>query len=146
MDHAQRAQALFLEGYNCAQATFGAFCDVTGLEFETAIRLASGLGGGMGRMRGVCGACAAAGMGGGRLRACTTMDRFWAPKIARATARFCAGSCSKTRTARPRPARARRSITPTGPAPGMCTARRSWWTPFLKKRAGTPLMQFDEAC
>ena len=56
MDHAQRAQALFLEGYNCAQATFGAFCDVTGLEFETAIRLASGLGGGMGRMREVCGA------------------------------------------------------------------------------------------
>lgn len=68
MDHAQRAQALFLEGYNCAQATFGAFCDVTGLEFETAIRLASGLGGGMGRMREVCGACTAAFMVMGLLR------------------------------------------------------------------------------
>ena len=143
MDHAQRAQALFLEGYNCAQATFGAFCDVTGLEFETAIRLASGLGGGMGRMREVCGACTTTYRA---KRACTNRYSFWRRIFARATARFCAGSCSKTRTARPRPARARRSITPTGPAPGMCTARRSWWTPFLKKRAGTPLMQFDEAC
>lgn len=59
MDHVKRAEELFLQGYNCAQATFAAFCDVTGLEFETALRLVSGMGGGMGKLREVCGACSA---------------------------------------------------------------------------------------
>lgn len=54
--HAQRAGALFREGYNCAQSVFCAFCDVTGMEFETAARLSSSFGGGMGRLREVCGA------------------------------------------------------------------------------------------
>ncbi len=30
MNHEEKAQALFLEGCNCAQAVFAAFCDVTG--------------------------------------------------------------------------------------------------------------------
>lgn len=54
--HIEEARALFLEGYNCAQAVFAAFCDVTGMERETALRLSSSFGGGMGRMREVCGA------------------------------------------------------------------------------------------
>ena len=54
--YGEKAKALFAEGYNCAQAVFAAFSDVTGIEFETAIRLSSGFGGGMGRMREVCGA------------------------------------------------------------------------------------------
>ena len=45
-----------MEGYNCAQAVFAAFCDVTGLEREYALRLSSSFGGGMGRLREVCGA------------------------------------------------------------------------------------------
>ena len=56
MDHAEKARALFLEGYNCAQAVFCAFDDLTGLDRETSARLASSFGGGMGRMREVCGA------------------------------------------------------------------------------------------
>ena len=55
MDHAEQAGKLFLEGYNCAQAVTCAFDDLTGLDRETAARLSSSFGGGMGRMREVCG-------------------------------------------------------------------------------------------
>ena len=55
MDHAKRARDLFLEGYNCAQAVACAFCDLTGLDQETMARLSSSFGGGMGRLREVCG-------------------------------------------------------------------------------------------
>lgn len=57
MDHRERAVSLFMEGYSCAQSVFGAFSDVTGLDFDTAMRLSSSFGGGMGRMREVCGTC-----------------------------------------------------------------------------------------
>jgi C_GCAxxG_C_C family probable redox protein len=57
---AQRAKALFQEGYNCAQAVLLAFGDVTGLPDATAAKLASGFGGGIGRMREVCGAVSGA--------------------------------------------------------------------------------------
>lgn len=56
MTKGENAKALFLEGYNCAQAVFGAFSDELSLDFETAIKLSSGFGGGMGRLREVCGA------------------------------------------------------------------------------------------
>ena len=56
MDHVILAGDLFLEGYNCAQALAVAFCDVTGMEKQTAAKLAAPFGGGMGRMREVCGA------------------------------------------------------------------------------------------
>lgn len=52
----RRAVKLFLEGYNCAQALYGAFSPLLGVEEETALRLASPFGGGFGRMREVCGA------------------------------------------------------------------------------------------
>ena len=56
MDHGMKAAQLFLGGYNCAQSVAVAFCDVTGLEEDFAAKLASSFGGGMGRMREVCGA------------------------------------------------------------------------------------------
>lgn len=49
------AYELFMKGYNCSQAVAGAFADVLGLDFETVVKLCSGFGGGMGRMREVCG-------------------------------------------------------------------------------------------
>lgn len=55
VNHADRARALFLEGYNCAQAVVCAFGDVTGLDVDAAARLASSFGGGLGRLREVCG-------------------------------------------------------------------------------------------
>ena len=46
----------FNEGYNCAQAVFAAFSDKYGIDKDTAMKLSSSFGGGMGRMREVCGA------------------------------------------------------------------------------------------
>jgi len=59
MDHGELAKSLFLEGYNCAQAVFCAFSDVTGLDRDAAARLSSSFGGGMGRLREVCGGVSA---------------------------------------------------------------------------------------
>ncbi len=63
---ALRAKELFEEGYNCCQATLIAFEDLTGLDRETAAKVASSFGGGIGRLREVCGtftgACMALGM------------------------------------------------------------------------------------
>lgn len=56
MDHGMYAAELFMQGYNCAQAVAVAFCDVTGLEPDFSAKMASSFGGGMGRMREVCGA------------------------------------------------------------------------------------------
>lgn len=50
-----KAYELFMSGYNCSQAVAGAFSDVLGMNFETVVKLGSGFGGGMGRMREVCG-------------------------------------------------------------------------------------------
>ncbi len=58
--HSDRAKELFHQGYNCSQAVFAAFCDETGLECETALKIASSFGGGMGRLREVCGAVSGA--------------------------------------------------------------------------------------
>lgn len=55
MTHAEKAKELFMQGYNCSQAVFAAFCDLTGLTQQQAARIASGFGGGMGGMREVCG-------------------------------------------------------------------------------------------
>ena len=56
LNHKEKAIKNFEDGYNCAQAVFLAFCDVTGLDEKTALTLSSSFGGGMGRMREVCGA------------------------------------------------------------------------------------------
>ena len=56
MDHSYKAAELFVNGSNCAQAVVLAFRDVTGLDDEMTAKLSSSFGGGMGRMREVCGA------------------------------------------------------------------------------------------
>jgi C_GCAxxG_C_C family probable redox protein len=54
---AQRAVELFKEGYNCSQAVFASCADLYGVTDEQlALRLSASFGGGMGRMRLVCGA------------------------------------------------------------------------------------------
>ncbi|MDD6213975.1 MAG: C-GCAxxG-C-C family protein [Firmicutes bacterium] len=52
----EKASALFKSGYNCAQAVFLAFAEKMNIDRETAIKLSSSFGGGIGRMREVCGA------------------------------------------------------------------------------------------
>ena len=54
--YAKKAMDLFKEGYNCSQAVFLAFEDKLNIDRTMALRLSSSLGGGMGRLREVCGA------------------------------------------------------------------------------------------
>ena len=56
MDHGIKAAELFLSGYNCSQSVAVAFHEELGLTEVQAAKLASAFGGGMGRMREVCGA------------------------------------------------------------------------------------------
>ena len=73
-EHAEKACKLFTEGRNCAQAVFTAFCDVTGFDQETALLISSSFGGGMGRMREVCGACSSMFMVAGLLYGYTSAN------------------------------------------------------------------------
>lgn len=56
MTKADKAKELFLSGYNCTQSVAGAFCEDLNLNFEDTIKMVSPFGGGMGRLREVCGA------------------------------------------------------------------------------------------
>ena len=61
MTKGDKAKELFEKGYNCCQSVVAAFADEpwfvdSGLTLETACKLASSFGGGMGRLREVCGA------------------------------------------------------------------------------------------
>lgn len=56
MDHIEKARSLFFAGANCAQAVAGAFADLCRMKEEKLFQLSCGFGGGIGRMREVCGA------------------------------------------------------------------------------------------
>jgi len=60
--YSERAVELFMEGKNCSQAVFVAFATDLGLSEEMALSVSVGLGGGVGRMREVCGAVSGAAM------------------------------------------------------------------------------------
>ena len=55
MSRADLAKSNFMKGYNCSQAVLLAFADLAHLDEETALKISSSFGGGMGRMREVCG-------------------------------------------------------------------------------------------
>lgn len=63
-DHfqADKALKLFRKGYNCAQSVFAAHAEKLGLDLDTALKISAPLGGGVGRMREVCGAFSACAM------------------------------------------------------------------------------------
>lgn len=52
---ARKAMALFKEGYNCSQAVVLTFADLYEVDTQTILKLSSSFGGGMGRLREVCG-------------------------------------------------------------------------------------------
>lgn len=56
----EKAVENFKSGCNCSQAVLLAYADLIGLDEKTAMLIASGLGGGVGRMREICGAVNAA--------------------------------------------------------------------------------------
>lgn len=60
--YSDRAVELFLQGKNCSQAVFVAFATDLGLTEEMALSISVGLGGGVGRMREVCGAVSGSAM------------------------------------------------------------------------------------
>jgi C_GCAxxG_C_C family probable redox protein len=67
MDYEKRAKELFLQGYNCAQATFITFAEGK-MKTEDAARIASAFGGGLAGTRNVCGAVSGMAMAYGLLR------------------------------------------------------------------------------
>ena len=69
--YSEKAANNFRKGYNCAQSVLLAFADNVGLKDEEALRLASSFGGGMGRLREVCGAVSAMFMIAGFLKGYT---------------------------------------------------------------------------
>ena len=54
-EYAQKTMKLFKEGYNCSQSVVLAFSDKFEMDKETLLKLSSSFGGGMGRLREVCG-------------------------------------------------------------------------------------------
>ena len=69
MTKGEIAKQNFESGLNCAQAVLLAFCDDLGFDADTAKMLSAPFGGGMGRMREVCGA----------FSGCTMMAGFISP-------------------------------------------------------------------
>lgn len=59
MDKMERAKELFRNGYNCSQSVFCTFCEDLGIDFTQGLKLTSSFGGGMGKLREVCGAVTA---------------------------------------------------------------------------------------
>ena len=55
MTRKEKAMQSFLDGYNCSQCMMLAFEDLLTIDIETALKIASPFGGGMGRLREVCG-------------------------------------------------------------------------------------------
>lgn len=55
-NYSDNATKNFKQGYNCAQSVLLAYAETCGLDNDTALKLASSFGGGMGRLREVCGA------------------------------------------------------------------------------------------
>ena len=54
-ERAKQAVAYFKNGYNCAQSVLLAYADLFEMDLQTATRIAAPFGGGMGRLREVCG-------------------------------------------------------------------------------------------
>ncbi len=73
-NHSQKAAELFCTGANCSQAVLAAFAEDCNIDERTALMLSSSFGGGMGRLREVCGAVSGMFMVAGLLKGYTTND------------------------------------------------------------------------
>jgi len=74
MSNAENAKNNFKQGYNCAQSVFMTYAGRFGIDNDTALKMASSFGGGMGRMREVCGAVSAMFMIAGLAKGYTEND------------------------------------------------------------------------
>lgn len=75
MNCTETALSRFAQGYNCAQSVLVAHAAQLGMDEATALKIASGFGGGMGRMAEACGAVTGAFMALGLKHAGTSSDR-----------------------------------------------------------------------
>ncbi len=88
MNHAELAAALFSQGLSCSQAVFSVYAGEYGLDKDAASKIASGFGGGMGRMGQTCGAVTGAYMVIGLKYGAATGDREAKEKTYRAIREF----------------------------------------------------------
>lgn len=91
MSVSEKAKEYFKKGYNCSQSVVLAFSDLVDADTKTALKLAEGFGGGMGRMRLTCGAvsgmCMLAGL---KLSSAESADTDTRSKIYAAVRDMCA--------------------------------------------------------
>ena len=79
-ERALRAKQYFQEGYNCAQAVALAYADITSLDKQTVATITASFGGGMGRLREVCGAVSGMSFMASFISPCPTADNAAAKK------------------------------------------------------------------
>lgn len=79
-ERALRAKEFFNQGYNCAQAVALAYADITGLDESTVATITASFGGGMGRLREVCGAVSGMSFLASFISPCPTADNAEAKK------------------------------------------------------------------
>ena len=60
MSKVNDAVSCFNDGFNCSQAILSTYCETFGLDKKTALQISCGLGAGMGRLQGTCGAVSGA--------------------------------------------------------------------------------------
>ncbi|NVO21568.1 MAG: C_GCAxxG_C_C family protein [Bacteroidetes bacterium] len=72
MEKVDKAVQYFTEGFNCSQAVFTAIVENSGIEKESALKIAAGFGGGIARMQKTCGAVTGAVMALGYLNGNTS--------------------------------------------------------------------------
>lgn len=65
----EKAMELFSSGYNCSQAVVLAYADVLGLDWDQAAKMSASFGGGLARLRHVCGTVSGMSMVAGMLTA-----------------------------------------------------------------------------
>ena len=70
-ERSEKAVELFKDGFNCSQAVVGAFGKDIGLDEKTALKVAAGFGGGVGRTGEICGALSGAAIVAGMLYGAT---------------------------------------------------------------------------
>ena len=73
-ERALRAKEFFNKGYNCAQSVALAYADITSLDEEMVAKITASFGGGMGRLREVCGAVSGMAFVASFLSPCPTAD------------------------------------------------------------------------
>lgn len=79
-ERALRAKMLFNSGYNCAQSVAMAFADITPLDEQMVATITASFGGGLGRLREVCGAVSGMAFVASFISPCPTADDATAKK------------------------------------------------------------------